>query len=103
MQHILVIDDILRVAQGLRRDFAAAEYVVDVAESGEIGLAAFHKHPPDLVVLDRVRADMEGGQLLQRPPPPQRLAYADLVIDAASHTACRGQHQIVLWRSPDRA
>ena len=66
MQRILVIDNIQPVAQGLRRDFAAAGYVVDVAESGEIGLAVIHKHPPDLVVLERARIDMEGVQLLQR-------------------------------------
>lgn len=150
MQRILVIDDSLPVAQALGYDFAAAGYTVDVAGSGDVGLTAVRMHPPDLVVLDRARADMEGVQLLQRlhataeqvpvllvvpdptpvdqvrwldfgaddcvaltqpfevvlartrallrrrPPPPQRLAYTDLVIDAASHTVCRGQRQIVL-------
>jgi DNA-binding response OmpR family regulator len=150
MQRILVIDDMLPVAQGLRHDFAAAGYTVDVAGSGDVGLAAVRLHPPDLVVLDRARADMEGVQRLQRlhataeqapvllvvpdptpvdqmrwldsgaddcvaltqpfevvlartrallrrqSPPPQRLAYTDLVIDAAGHTVCRGQRQIVL-------
>jgi DNA-binding response OmpR family regulator len=66
MQRILVIDDTQPVAQALRHDFAAAGYVVDVAASGEIGLAAIHKHPPDRLVLDRARADTEGVQLLQR-------------------------------------
>ena len=150
MQRILVIDDSPPVAQALRHDFAAAGYTVDVAGSGDVGLTAVRMHPPDLVVLDRARADMEGVQLLQRLhataeqvpvllvvsdptpvdqvrwldsgaddcvvltqpfevvlartrallrrrwPPPQRLAYTDLVIDAASHTVCRGQRQIVL-------
>jgi len=145
MQHILLIDDSPPDAQGLRRDFAAAGYSVDVAGSGDIGLAAIRKHPPDLVILDRPQADMEGVRLLQqlhdtaeqvpvllvgrdptptdqvrwldsgaddcvaltlpfevvlararallrrRPPPPQRLTYADLVIDAASYVACRGR------------
>jgi DNA-binding response OmpR family regulator len=101
-------------------------------------LASVRKHPPDLVVLDRPQADMEGVRLLQqlhdtaeqvpvllvgrdptpadqvrwldsgaddcvgltlpfevvlararallrRPPAPQRLTYADLVIDAAAY------------------
>jgi len=46
---------------------------------------------PFEVVLARARA-----LLRRRPPPPQRLAYADLVVDAAGHTVCRGQRQIVL-------
>ena len=150
MQSILVIDDSLPVAQDLRRDFAAAGYTVDVAGSGDVALAAVRTHPPDLVVLDRVRADMEGLRLLQRlhdtaeqvpvllvgpdptpddqvrwldsgaddcvaltlpfevvlartrallrrrPPPSQHLAYADLAIDAAGYTVCRGPRQIVL-------
>jgi DNA-binding response OmpR family regulator len=66
MQRILVIDDTQPVTQALRRDFAAAGYVVELAASGESGLAAIHKHTPDLVVLDRARADIEGVQLLQR-------------------------------------
>ncbi len=66
MQRILVIDDTLPVAQTLGRDFAAAGYVVDVAGSSDVGLAAVRTHPPDLVVLDRARADMEGVHLLQR-------------------------------------
>ncbi len=66
MQRILVIDDILPVTRDLRRDFAAAGYIVDVAASGDAGLAAVRKHPPDLVVLDRPRADMDGVRLLQQ-------------------------------------
>ncbi|HEU5102399.1 MAG TPA: response regulator transcription factor [Roseiflexaceae bacterium] len=150
MQRILLIDDSLPVAQDLRRDFAAAGYIVDVAASADAGLAAVRKHPPDLVVLDRPWADMDGVRLLQqlhdtveqvpvllvgrdptptdqvrwldsgaddcvaltlpfevvlararallrrRPPPPQRIAYADLVVDAAGHTVWRGQRPIVL-------
>ena len=150
MQRILIIDDAPPMAQALRRDFAAMGYAVEIAGSGEVELAAVHRHRPSLVVLDRARTDLEGLHLLQRlratvdqapvllrvpdvapadevrwldagaddcvspslpfevvlartrallrrrPPPPQHLAYADLVIDAASHTVCRGQRQIVL-------
>lgn len=45
---------------------------------------------PFEVVLARTRA------LLRRPPLLQRLAYADLAINAAGHTVCRGPRQIVL-------
>ena len=64
MQRILVIDDSLPVAQALRHDFAAAGYTVDVAGSGDVGLTAMRMHPPDLVILDRARIDLEGVCLL---------------------------------------
>jgi DNA-binding response OmpR family regulator len=66
MHRILLIDDSWPDAQSLRRDFAAAGYSVNVAGSGDIGLAAIRAHPPDLMVLDRPVADMEGVHLLQR-------------------------------------
>lgn len=150
MQRILIIGDARTVAETLRRHFVAAGYAVEVADWRKEGLAVIREHPPDLVVLNRARADIEGVQLLlqlhatagqvpilllvpdptsaeqvrwldsgaddcvapslpfevvlararallrRRPAPPQRLSYGDLVIDSASHTACRGQRQIVL-------
>jgi len=49
---ILVIDDEAQIRRALRSILTARDYVVDLAETGEEGLAAAVDHQPDLVVLD---------------------------------------------------
>jgi two-component system KDP operon response regulator KdpE len=49
---VLVIDDEEQIRRALRSILTAREYEVDVADSGETGLAAAAERPPDLVVLD---------------------------------------------------
>jgi two-component system KDP operon response regulator KdpE len=49
---VLVIDDEEQIRRALRSILKARSYEVEVAETGEAGLAAAAAHQPDLVVLD---------------------------------------------------
>jgi two-component system KDP operon response regulator KdpE len=49
---VLVIDDEEQIRRALRSILKARSYEVEVAETGEAGLAAAAVHQPDLVVLD---------------------------------------------------
>jgi two-component system KDP operon response regulator KdpE len=49
---VLVIDDEEQIRRALRSILTARSYEVEVADSGEAGLAAAASHQPDLVVLD---------------------------------------------------
>ena len=66
MKKILVIDDepniLLMVSQRLK----ANHYEVVTAFSGEQGLKRAVQDKPDMVLLDLVMADMDGGEVLDR-------------------------------------
>ena len=66
MKKILVIDDepniLLMVAQRLK----ANHYAVVTARSGEQGLKRASEAKPDMVLLDHVMVDMDGGEVLDR-------------------------------------
>jgi two-component system response regulator MprA len=66
MQHILVIDDDPAVTSVLRRGLTYEGFVVDVATSGEEGLAIVRDHPPALVILDIMMPGMDGLEVLRR-------------------------------------
>jgi len=58
--HVLVIDDEEAIRRTLRLCLESAGYVVSVAASGEAGLAAARKQPPDLVLVDLRLGGMDG-------------------------------------------
>ena len=66
MQHILTIDDDPAVTSLLKRGLSYEGYRVDVAGSGEAGLALAREHPPDLAILDIMMPGMSGLEVLQR-------------------------------------
>lgn len=66
MQHILVIDDDPAVTSVLRRGLAYEGFTVDVAPSGEEGLAHVRDHPPALIILDIMMPGMDGLEVLRR-------------------------------------
>jgi two-component system response regulator MprA len=66
MQHILVIDDDPAVTSVLRRGLTYEGFAVDVAASGEEGLAVVRDHPPALIILDIMMPGMDGLEVLRR-------------------------------------
>ncbi len=66
MQRILVIDDDPAVTSLLKRGLSYEGFAVDVAGSGEAGLATARERPPDLVILDIMMPRLNGLDVLQR-------------------------------------
>jgi DNA-binding NtrC family response regulator len=62
---ILVIDDDAEIRYSLARVFSSRHYQVTEAASGEQGVAAVKKSPPDLVFLDVRMSGMSGIEALQ--------------------------------------
>lgn len=65
-QHILVIDDDPAVTSVLRRGLTYEGFAVDIAASGEEGLAVVRDHPPALIILDIMMPGMGGLEVLRR-------------------------------------
>ncbi|MEQ1786012.1 MAG: response regulator [Acidimicrobiales bacterium] len=65
MTRLLVIDDEARFAKALAISLRAHGYEVDVATTGEEGLAAAAQHHPDMVVLDLGLPGMDGIDVLR--------------------------------------
>jgi NtrC-family two-component system response regulator AlgB len=61
--HVLVIDDEEAIRRTLRLCLESANYSVQVAASGEAGLAVARKQPPDLVLVDLRLGGMDGLQV----------------------------------------
>src|SRR5690606_18532703 len=57
---VLVVDDEVRLADGLRRGLEAEGFAVDVASNGVDGLWYAREHPYDVIVLDVMMPGMSG-------------------------------------------
>ena len=66
MQRILVIDDDPAITSLLKRGLSYEGYQVDIASSGEAGLATARDFPPDLIILDIMMPKLNGLEVLQR-------------------------------------
>jgi len=66
MQRILVIDDDPAITSLLKRGLSYEGFAVDIAATGEAGLALARERPPDLVVLDIMMPGMNGLEVLRR-------------------------------------
>jgi DNA-binding response OmpR family regulator len=64
-RRILIVEDEPRVAAAMR-ELLDDEYIVDVAQDGEAGLAAASQVRPDLVLLDINMPGMSGLEVLRR-------------------------------------
>ena len=62
---ILVIDDELPVRRFFERTLAHLHYGVDVAPSGNVGIALYKEHPYDVVLLDLKMPEMDGLDVLK--------------------------------------
>ncbi len=66
MQRILVIDDDPAITSLLKRGLSYEGFAVDIASTGEVGLALARERPPDLVVLDIMMPGISGLEVLRR-------------------------------------
>ncbi|MFG1604295.1 response regulator [Actinoplanes sp. NPDC049265] len=83
---VLLIEDDPQSAELLSTQLGAAGYRVDVAGSGEHGLAAAGTHPPDAIVLDVTLPGIDGWEVIRRLKADTRLAgipvfFASIVDD----------------------
>src|SRR5437870_12779351 len=63
---VLVIDDDADIRGLVAELLGRAGLQVEGAPDGRVGLRAFHKSPPDLVVLDVSMPELDGWQTLER-------------------------------------
>lgn len=65
VEKILVIDDERGLREGCRRALTRHDFAVDVAATGQEGLAKVRQAPPGVVLLDVMMPDISGIELLQ--------------------------------------
>lgn len=66
MARILVIEDERDIADFIRRGLILNGHTVDVAFSGEDGLAMAHQRPPNMVILDLMLPGIDGIEVCRR-------------------------------------
>ena len=65
MTRILLIEDNLDLAFGLRNNLEIEGYEVETAENGKSGLEAFSRANPDLLILDLMLPELDGFRVLR--------------------------------------
>ncbi len=65
MTRILLIEDNLDLAFGLRNNLEIEGYEVETAENGKSGLEAFSRVNPDLLILDLMLPELDGFRVLR--------------------------------------
>lgn len=65
MTEILVVEDNVDLAFGLRTTLEIEGYAVAVAEDGRAGIARAREQPPDLIILDLMLPEMDGYTVLR--------------------------------------
>lgn len=65
MTCILLVEDSVELAAGIRYNLELEGYQVIHAEDGVTGLALAHEHGPDLIILDVMLPGVDGFQVLQ--------------------------------------
>jgi DNA-binding response OmpR family regulator len=66
MNRVLIVEDEAHLADGLRFNFEAEGFEVDVAESGEAAMAFFEQRTTDILVLDVMLPGISGFEVARR-------------------------------------
>lgn len=64
--HILVVEDNVDLAYGLRNNLEIDGHTVDTVETGEAALDVVRRRTPDLIVLDLMLPSLDGYHVLRR-------------------------------------
>ncbi|MGE0705211.1 MAG: response regulator transcription factor [Vicinamibacterales bacterium] len=64
-KRVLVVDDEPAFRELVKRTLRQAGYLVDEAPDGEVALALFREHRPDLIILDIVMPTKDGLETLR--------------------------------------
>jgi two-component system KDP operon response regulator KdpE len=65
MSRVLIVDDEPQILRALRTNLRARDYEVDVAETGEDGLALAARYRPDLVIVDLGLPGIDGVEVIK--------------------------------------
>jgi signal transduction histidine kinase/DNA-binding response OmpR family regulator/fumarate reductase subunit D len=94
--YVLLIEDDPQSAELMRTQLGNAGYRVDVAGTGESGLALAREHRPDAVVLDVTLPGIDGWEVLRRFKADHRLAgipvFFASILDEAPAGIAFGAH-----------
>lgn len=66
MVKIAIVEDDQAISQMYRFKFEAEGYEVDTAENGKIGLDMVKSMKPDIILLDLMMPEMNGGEMLAK-------------------------------------
>lgn len=66
MKRVLIVEDNVDLAFGLRNNLELEGYHVEVSENGKSGLVRLRESEPDLLVLDLMLPELDGIEVLRR-------------------------------------
>jgi len=66
MPHILLVDDEMALRESLTYTLQREGFTVSTAENGQAAIKQFHKHVPDIILLDLMLPEVDGMEVCWR-------------------------------------
>jgi two-component system alkaline phosphatase synthesis response regulator PhoP len=66
MARVLIVEDEMHIAEGLRLNLSLKGHEVALAANGVLGLEEYHRQRPDLIILDLMMPKMDGNEFLEK-------------------------------------